>query len=70
MILKDSVYNALKWIMFLGVPISTFIIGIYQAVQTGDVVAIITSVFGGLATLAGVIIKISDAEYKKQLGEG
>lgn len=67
--LPDKVYDVLKWVMFLGVPISGFVISIYQAVQTGDPVAILTAVFGGLASLAGVIIKISDSEYKKSLDE-
>lgn len=65
--LPDKVYDVLKWIMFLGTPVATFIIGIIAAVNTGDPAAIITAVFGGLATLAGVIIKISDNTYQKEL---
>lgn len=64
--LPDKVYDILKWIMFLGTPVATFIIGIIAAVNTGDPAAIITAVFGGLATLAGVIIKISDNNYQKE----
>lgn len=68
--LPDKVYDILKWVMLLATPVCTFILGIIAAVQTGEIPAIITAVIGGIGTLAGVIIKISDAEYKKQLSEG
>lgn len=68
--LPDKVYDILKWVMLLATPVCTFILGIIAAVQTGEVPAIITAVIGGIGTLAGVIIKISDAEYKKQLQGG
>ena len=63
--LPNQVYDILKWVMFLATPVCTFILGIVAAVQTGDPSAVITAVLGGLGTLAGVIIKISDTEYKK-----
>ena len=65
--LPDKVYLILKWVMLLATPLCTFILGILAAVQTGDVSAIITAVIGGLGTLAGVIIKISDGAYQKEL---
>lgn len=65
--LPDKVYIVMKWIMLLATPICTFILGILAAVQTGEPAAIITAVLGGLGTLAGVIIKISDSEYKKEI---
>ena len=65
--LPDKVYLILKWVMLLATPVCTFILGIIAAVQTGDISAIITAVIGGLGTLAGVIIKISDTAYKKSL---
>lgn len=68
--LPDNVYIALKWVMLLATPLVTFILGIIAAVQTADVSAIITAVIGGLGTLAGVIIKISDSAYKKELSSG
>ena len=68
--LPDKVYIVLKWIMLLATPVCTFILGIIAAIQTGDVSAIITAVLGGLGTLAGVIIKIRDSEYKKSLSDG
>lgn len=65
--LPDKVYDVLKWVMILGVPVSSFIISIITAANTGDPTAIITAVFTGLATLAGIVIKVSDGEYQKQL---
>lgn len=65
--LPDKVYLVLKWMMLLATPLCTFILGILAAVQTGDVSAIITAVIGGIGTLAGVIIKISDSVYQKEL---
>ena len=67
--LPDNVYIIMKWIMLLATPLCTFILGVIAAVQTGDPKAIITAVLGGLGTLAGVIIKISDSQYKKYLIE-
>lgn len=68
--LPDNVYLALKWIMLLATPVCTFVIGIYEAIQTGSFAAIVTAIIGGLGTLAGVIIKISDSAYKQQLEGG
>ena len=70
--LPDKVYDILKWIMLLAVPVGTFILGIISAIQTGDMVAIVTAICGGLETLIGVIIKVSDSFYKKETtaGEG
>lgn len=68
--LPDKVYNALKWIMILAVPLCTFVTALIAAVQTGDPTAIVTTIISGLGSLAGAIIKISDSEYKKELREG
>ena len=68
--LPDNVYIIMKWIMLLATPVCTFIIGIYEAIQTGSFAAIVTAVIGGLGTLAGVIIKISDTQYRKELNNG
>lgn len=68
--LPDKVYIVLKWIMLLAAPTCTFILGIIAAVQTGEPAAIITAIVGGIGTLAGVIIKISDTEYRKELNNG
>lgn len=68
--LPDKVYLTLKWIMLLAAPVTTFILGIIAAAQTGDVSAIITAVLGGIGTLAGIIIKISDNVYHAELEKG
>lgn len=68
--LPNKVYDVLKWVMLLGVPVGSFIISIITAVNTGDPTAVITAVFTGLATLAGIVIKISDGEYKKENNNG
>ena len=65
--LPDKVYIVMKWIMLLAVPVCVFITGIIDAVGTGNISSIITAVIGGLGTLAGVIIKISDSEYRKEV---
>lgn len=65
--LPDKVYIVMKWIMILAVPVCVFITGIIDAVGTGNINSIITAVIGGLGTLAGVIIKISDSEYRKEI---
>lgn len=63
--LPNKVYDVMKWIMLLGVPVGAFITSVIAAVNTGDPSAVITAVFTGLATLAGIVIKISDGEYRK-----
>lgn len=68
--LPDNVYIIMKWIMLLATPVCTFIIGVYEAIQTGSFAAIVTAIIGGLGTLAGVIIKISDTQYRKELTNG
>ena len=68
--LPDNVYNVLKWVMILAVPLSTFVTSLIVSIKTGDITAIITTVISGLGTLAGVIIKASDVEYQKELKEG
>ena len=44
--LPDAVYDILKWVMLLAVPVGTFILGIMAAVETGSPVAIITGSSG------------------------
>jgi hypothetical protein len=68
--LNNKVYDVLKWIMVLAGPVCTFILGLITAIQTGDPTAIVTAVLGGLGTLAGTIIKISDVAYRKEQKNG
>lgn len=65
--LPDWLYDILKWTFLLVVPVGAFIISVITAVQTGDTIAIITAVTTGIESLAGLIIKISDSNYKKSL---
>ena len=52
------------------VPVGAFIISVITAALTGDVIAIITAVTTGIESLVGLIIKISDSTYKKELAAG
>lgn len=65
--LPDNVYNIMKWVFLLVVPIGTFITSIIAAVATGDPIAIIATIATGIETLAGIVIKISDSNYRKEL---
>lgn len=66
MTLNDKTYLAIKWIMLLAAPVLTFVLGLIAAIQTGDLANILTAAIGGIGTLAGVIIKISDTNYYKE----
>ena len=66
-ILPNKVYEVLKWITILAVPLATFIISVYDSIITGDFRSIVMAVLSGLAELAGIIIKVSDTQYKKKL---
>lgn len=68
--LPDWLYNILKWTFLLVVPVGAFIISVITAALTGDVIAIITAVTTGIESLVGLIIKISDSTYKKELVAG
>lgn len=65
--LPDNVYNIMKWVFLLVVPIGTFITSIIATVATGDPIAIIATIATGIETLAGIVIKISDSNYRKEL---
>lgn len=68
MVLNDKVYRIMKWVNILAVPLATFIVGIVNAVMTGNIEAIITAIIGGAGTVAGVVIKASDTNYYKMVG--
>ena len=65
MVLNDKFYKVMKWVNILAVPLATFLIGVYAAFMTHNVEAIITAVIGGLGTLAGVVLKVSDDKFYK-----
>lgn len=69
MILNDKVYQIMKWVNILAVPMATFLIGIVNAVITGSIEAIITAIIGGAGTVAGIIIKESDRNYYNRIEE-
>ena len=68
--LPDKVYDILKWVFLLVVPVGSFITSVIVSIQTGDVKAIIAAVATGIESLVGLIIKISDSNYKKELNGG
>lgn len=68
--LPDKVYDILKWVFLLVVPVGSFITSVIVSIQTGDVKAIIAAVATGIESLVGLIIKISDSNYKKELDGG
>ena len=68
--LPDKVYDILKWVLLLVVPVGSFITSVIVSIQTGDVKAIIAAVATGIESLVGLIIKISDSNYKKELNGG
>ena len=71
MVLPNKAYDILKWLMLLLVPLATFIVSVIDAFATGDPKAIIMATFSGLTELIGIIIKVSDTNFKKQaLPEG
>ena len=60
--LSDDVYNILKWISLLCVPVVTFITSVSNTLgfEHGAEVAAVVSAFG---VFAGAIIKISTDNY-------
>lgn len=68
--LPDKVYNVLKWVFILAVPICSFIISLIMAINTGDTIAIITAIGTGIESLVGIVIKVSDGNYKKEIKAG
>ena len=64
MVLKDSVYNALKWVSLLAIPMVTLITSISETLgyAGGAQLAAIVSAIG---VFAGAVIKISSNNYYK-----
>ena len=67
MVLNDKIYKVMKWINILAVPVATFLVGLYAAIMTGNVEAIITAAIGGAGTVAGVVLKVSDKAYYSEV---
>ena len=66
MIIPDKVYDVLKIVVWIAPGLLTLILGIINAIQTGDVIAIVTAVIGGLGTFAGGLLTKSCDDYKKE----
>lgn len=66
MIFKNNkVYDVLKTISLVAIPISTFIIAILGAYNYGNVERV-TAVLAAVNTLLGSLVKISSKAYNKE----
>ena len=70
MIIPDKVYDVLKIVVWIAPGLLAFVCGIINAIQTGDIIAIVTAVIGGLGTLAGGLLTKSCEDYKKESQNG
>lgn len=66
MIIPNKVYDVLKIVVWICPGLLAFICGLINAIQTGDAIAIVTAVIGGIGTLAGGLLTKSCEDYKKQ----
>ena len=64
--LPDKIYDALKVIVWIAPPFLTFVLGLINAIQTGELIAIVTAVIGGIGTLAGTLLEVSCINYNKE----
>ncbi len=62
---NDKVYDTLKTISLVAIPVSTFIVAILGAYNYGNVERV-TAVLAAVNTLLGALVKISSAEYNKE----
>lgn len=61
---NDKVYDTLKTISLVAIPVSTFIVAILGAYNYGNVERV-TAVLAAVNTLLGSLVKISSAKYNK-----
>lgn len=61
---NKKVYDTLKAIALIALPISTFIIAILNAIGYGNV-EMVTAILAAINTLLGSLVKISSDQYKK-----
>lgn len=61
---NDKIYDTLKTISLVAIPVSTFIVAILGAYNYGNVERV-TAVLAAVNTLLGALVKISSAEYNK-----
>lgn len=62
---NDKVYDTLKTISLVAIPVSTFIVAILGAYNYGNVERV-TAVLAAVNTLLGSLVKISSAKYNKE----
>ena len=62
---NDKVYDTLKTISLIAIPVSTFIVAILGAYNYGNVERV-TAVLAAVNTLLGSLVKISSAKYNKE----
>lgn len=61
---NDKIYDTLKTISLIAIPVSTFIVAILGAYNYGNVERV-TAVLAAVNTLLGSLVKISSAKYNK-----
>lgn len=67
MIFKNSkVYDTLKTVALIALPVSTFIIAILNAIGYANV-EVVTAILAAVNTLLGSLVKISSDEYGKEV---
>lgn len=62
---NDKVYDILKTISLIAIPVSTFIVAILGAYNYGNVERV-TAVLAAVNTLLGALVKISSKAYNKE----
>lgn len=65
---NKKVYDNLKTIALIALPISTFIIAILNAVAFKEI-EMVTAILAAINTLLGSLVKISSDQYKKKIEE-
>ena len=65
---NDKVYDTLKAISLIAIPVSTFIVAILGAYNYGNVERV-TAVLAAVNTLLGALVKISGSKYNKEINK-
>lgn len=61
---NDKIYDTLKTMSLIAIPVSTFIVAILGAYNYGNVERV-TAVLAAVNTLLGSLVKISSVKYNK-----
>ena len=62
---NDKIYDTLKTISLIAIPVSTFIVAILGAYNYGNLERV-TAVLAAVNTLLGALVKISSKAYNKE----